>query len=215
VGASTQWTKIWCGGIQTAGLQSDGSLWFWGSLTGDSDDKNKILVPTRISPDTNWTDVCFGYFTVFAVKSDGTLWCWGRDARFYTQAPDASLKATPAQIGAETDWRSCASSPGGFYHLLMKRDGFLWALDASEHRRIKPDAQYQPIKLRKIDLSKDIVSFGAGGDSIGVALTRDGEVWTWGEVTGEHPSTDFFGPSGEQLHPKSKFIDQPWQVSNN
>ena len=215
VGDSTQWTKIWCGGIQTVGLQSDGSLWFWGSPTGGSEDKNKILVPTRISPDTNWTDVCFGYFTVFAVKSDGTLWCWGREARFYTQTHDADLEVTPAQVGAEKDWRSCASSPGGFYLLLMKRDGSLWALDASEHRMVKPDAQYQPVKLRKIDLNKDIVSFGAGGDSIGVALTRDGEVWTWGEVTGEHSQKDFFGPTGEYLHPQFKIIDQPWQLSNN
>jgi len=73
VGTSTNWTKILGGGIQSVGLQSDGSLWFWGSLTGDSKDKNKILVPTRISPDTNWVDACFGYFTMFALKSDGTL----------------------------------------------------------------------------------------------------------------------------------------------
>ena len=102
VGASTQWTKIWCEGIQTAGLQSDGSLWFWGALTGDAVEKNRILVPTRISPVTNWTDVCFGYFTGFAVKSDGTLWCWGRDARYYAQAHDANLEVTPAQF-AGTD----------------------------------------------------------------------------------------------------------------
>jgi RNA polymerase sigma factor (sigma-70 family) len=212
VGNSTRWTKIWCGNVQTVGLQSDGSLWFWGSLTGD--DKNKILIPTLISPDTNWSDVCFGYFTVFAIKSDGTLWSWGKEANFYTQAHDASLNATPARIGTEANWKFCASSPGGLYQILMKKDGSLWALDASDHRHIKPDAEYAPVSLRKIDLNKDIVSFGAGGDSIGVALTRDGEVWTWGEVAGEHSSKDFFRPNGDWLNPKSRMIGKPWQIAN-
>jgi alpha-tubulin suppressor-like RCC1 family protein len=214
VGASTNWTKIWAGDIQTVALQSDGSLWFWGSLTGDADGTNEFLAPTRISPDTNWVDVCFGYFTVFAIKSDGTLWSWGREANLYTQAGDASLNAIPMQVGTETDWQSCASSAGRFYHILMKKDGSLLALDASEHRRIKADSEYKPVKLRKIDLHKDIVAYTAGEDSLGVVLTRDGEVWTWGKVIGEHSPKDYKGPKGEQLFPESKIIDKPWQLSN-
>jgi alpha-tubulin suppressor-like RCC1 family protein len=212
VGTSTNWTKVWSGGIQTVGLQSDGSLWFWGSVTGGSDGKN-ILVPTRISPDTNWVDVCFGYFTVLAIKSDGTLWSWGNEARFYTQNYDPGLDATPMQVGTETDWQSCASSPGCFYHILTKKDGSFWALDASEHRIGKPDSQYKPVKLHKLDLPKDIVAYTAGGDDIGVVLTRDGEVWTWGSVVGELSPKDYFGPKGEQFRPKSRVVEQPWQLS--
>jgi RNA polymerase sigma factor (sigma-70 family) len=214
VGTSTNWTKIWAGGSQTVGLQADGSLWFWGSLTGSSKDTNKFLVPTRISPDTNWLDVCFGYFTVFAIKSDGTLWSWGLKANFYTQTSDASMNSTPMQVGTETDWQSCASSPGCFYHILRKTDGSLWALDASEHRRVKPDSEYKPIPLRKINLQRDVVAFTAGGDNIGVVLTRDGEVWTWGRVDGEHSPKDYFGPKGKQLFPKFKIMDKPWQLLN-
>ncbi len=214
VGTSTHWQKIWAGDIQTVGLQSDGSLWFWGSMTGDGQNTNSILIPTRMSPDTNWVDACFGYFTVLAIKSDGTLWSWGREANFYTRASDTSLNAVPQQVGTEDDWQSCASSPGGFYHLLKKKDGSFWALDASEHRQVKPAAEYKPVKLRKLDLPKDIVAFTAGGDNIGVILTRDGEVWTWGRVIGELSPKDFWGPKGKPLYPKSRVIDKPWQLSN-
>ncbi len=214
VGTSTNWTKIWAGDLQTVGLQSDGSLWFWGSFSGDSKDKKTFLVPTRISPDTNWTDVCLGYYTIFAIKSDGTLWSWGLKANFYTDAADASLNRTPMQVGKESDWQSCSSMAGGFYHVLMRKDGSLWALDASEHRQVKPVSEYKPIKLRKIDLHKDIVAFTGGDDDIGAVLTRDGEVWTWGKVIGEHSPKDHFGPKGESLFPKSKTIDKPWQLSN-
>jgi alpha-tubulin suppressor-like RCC1 family protein len=214
VGTSTNWTKVWSGGIQTVGLKSDGSLWFWGSITGDAKDTNQFRAPTRISPDTNWMDVCFGYFTVLAIKSDGTLWSWGRDARFYTQTYDPSLNATPAQVGTETDWQSCASSPGCFYHILRKKDGSFWALDASEHRTDKPDASYKPVKLHKLDLPKDIVAFTAGGDDIGIVMTRDGEIWTWGTVIGEHSKKDYWGPRGQPAYPKSRVIEHPWQLSN-
>jgi RNA polymerase sigma factor (sigma-70 family) len=213
VGNSTNWTKIWAGGIQSVGLQSDGSLWFWGTLTGDSKDTNKFLVPTRISSDTNWADVCFGYFTVLAVKSDGTLWSWGRDASFYT-GNDARLNAIPMQVGTENDWQACGSSAGGYFHLLMTKDGSLWELDASDHRQITPDGKYQTVKLRKIDFHMDTIAFAAGGDSLGVVLTRDGEVWTWGKVIGEHSQKDYWGPNHEQLFPESKIVNTPWQLSN-
>ena len=215
VGLANNWVKIWAGGSQTVGLQSDGSLWFWGTLTGDLD-SNKFLVPTLISPDTNWVDVSFGYFTEFAIQSDGTLWSWGREAKFYTQTGDASLNAIPMQVGTDNDWQSCASSSGGFYHVLTKKDGSLWALDASEHRRVKPDSEYKPVRLRKIDLHKDIVAFAAGGDNMGVVLTRDGEVWTWGRVMGEHAQKVSREPSGKQviLQYETRSIEKPWQLSN-
>jgi alpha-tubulin suppressor-like RCC1 family protein len=157
-------------------------------------------------------DVCFGYFTVFAIKSDGTLWSWGREANFYTGA-DTNLNATPMQVGTDSDWQSCASQPGGFYQLLMKKDGSLWAMDASDHRIVKPWSEYKPIKFVKIDLNKDIVAFVAGGDNMGVALTRDGEVWAWGNVIGEHSSNAFRGPNHIHISPKYKIIDKPWQLS--
>jgi RNA polymerase sigma factor (sigma-70 family) len=213
VGTSTNWTKVLGGGIQTVGLQSDGSLWFWGSLTGGSKDTNKFLVPTRISPDTNWVDACFGYFTVLALKSDETLWTFGLDAEIYTGASDKGLNATPAQIGTESDWQSISSSPGCFYHILRKRDGSLWALDASEHRIVKPASKYKPVAPKKINFNKDIAAYAAGGDNIGIILTHDGEVWTWGRILGQLSPKDYW-KNGKPAHPESKIIDKPWQVSN-
>ena len=212
VGSSTNWTRIECDGIQAVGLQSDGSLWFWGALTGSSKDEHKFLVPTRVSPDSNWVDVGFGYFTMFALKSDGTLWVFGNKARFYAPSGDTSRLA-PAQIGAENDWQAMSSAPGCFYLLLRKKDGSLWVLDASEHRTVKSDKDYKPLAFRKIDFPKDIAAFAAGGDNIGIVLSGDGEVWTWGRVIGEHSQKDFLGPKGQELQPEYRDADEPWQVS--
>ena len=218
VGTSTNWIKIWGGGIQTVGLQSDGSLWFWGSLDGNGSGTNKFLAPTRISPDTNWVDACFGYFTMFALKSDGTLWAWGLEAAIYNGGPDHGLdgsfaQITPTQIGTENDWQSISSARGCFYHILRKKDGSLWALDASEHRTIKPASEYKPVALKKINFHKDIAAYAAGGDNIGIILTPDGEVWTWGRVLGQLSRKDYWR-NGQPAHPKSKIIGKMWQVSN-
>lgn len=43
---------------------------------------------------------------------------------------------------------------------------------------------YEPRRLRRIELQKDIVAFGTGRHGLGVALTADGQVWTWGEALG-------------------------------
>jgi RNA polymerase sigma factor (sigma-70 family) len=213
VGTSTNWTKIVGGGIQTVGLQSDGSLWFWGTLTGDAKDTNTFRVPTRISPDTKWVDACFGYSMVLAIKSDGTIWAWGNRANFYTGVTDTNLNAVPMQVGTDSDWQSISSANGCFYHILKKKDGSFWALDGSELRTIKPSSEYKPIKFKKLDLPKDVIAFAAGGDNIGVVLSRNGEVWTWGNVIGEHSPKAFWGPNRQQLSPTYEVIDKPWQLS--
>lgn len=212
VGKSAGWKRIWAGGIQYVGLQSDGSLWFWGSRIGDGNAGDAVPLPVRISPDTNWVDVCFGYFTVFAIKSDGTLWCWGNMARFYSDDLDAVSRFKPARVGNDDDWQSCHSGEGGFYQLLRKKDDSLWALDASEHRQVKPDTEYPPVKFIKIGWHKDIAAFTAGGDNVGVIITHDGEVWTWGRVLGELSRTDDRSPNGESLHPKGRTIQKPWRL---
>ena len=214
VGTSTNWKKIVGGGVQTVGLQSDGSLWYWGSLYGDGRGTNNFLVPTRVLPGTKWVDACFGYFMVLAIKSDGTLWAWGNSANFYTGVTDTNLNAIPMQVGTDTDWQSISSARGCFYHILKKKDGSFWALDGSELRTGKPAPEIKPFKFKKLDLPKDIVAYAAGNDNLGVVLTRNGEVWTWGNVLGQHPHSDYFGTRPREVKfPKIEVRNKPWQLT--
>jgi len=191
VGLSTNWVKVWANNIENIGLQSDGSLWFWGHRYLQFGPKGEsTLVPTRLSPDTNWVDVGLGDFMGFAVKSDGTLWAWGADADVFTGAPDPALNGVPRQVGTNHDWRACST----FWNsctLLMKQDGSLWALDDVLDQRGKrlgdPAWQTKPVTLRRINLQKDVVAFAGGRKRLGVAVTREGEVWTWGMALGQHP----------------------------
>jgi alpha-tubulin suppressor-like RCC1 family protein len=162
-------------------------------------------------------DVSFGYFSVFAIKSDGTLWAWGRNAGIYTGTPIQLLNETPARVGTNSDWKTCSSSEY-FYHVLQKKDGSLWALDASDYAFVNK-TNYRPVALKPIYLKKDVVAFGATGRSImGVALTREGEVWTWGKVLGEYTSgnatlqsvADAIKWKTDRFQPKPIMRSEPW-----
>lgn len=196
VGSSTNWVKVWANNVNSVGHQADGSLWFWGHLLLQFGPKGtNILSPRPLSSDTNWVDVGLGDFMGFAIKSDGTLWAWGADADIFTGAPDPALNAQPRQVGTNSDWLACSPFANSCL-LLMKKDRSLWALDDSLDQRAKRLGnsawKMQPVQARRIELPKDIVAFAGGHHRLGVAVTRDGEVWTWGMALGERSPGDAF-----------------------
>jgi len=145
-------------------------------------------------------------------------------------APDPALNTTPRQVGTNHDWQACAP----FWNrctLLMKQDGSLWALDDVLDQRGKrignPAGKIQSVPLRNINLQKDIVAFCGGRHRLGVAVTRDGEVWTWGWALGQQgPATaivqalsQFLNRAGVrnkwgQGRPDPVIHPEPWQLPN-
>ena len=219
IGVGSNWIKVWADGIENVGLQSDGSLWFWGYQYRWFNDKGTSFhVPTRVSPDTDWVDVSLGDFRAFAIKSNGTLWTWGTDADIYTGG-DKTRNDTPVQVGTDQDWQACGASFAGPCALFKKRDGSLWALDDVQDQRSKRLGDHawelQPVPFRRIPLHKEVVAFAGGYQKLGVALTRNGEVWTWGRVVGDHATSDYRGPNGDWQQPKFTTRDTPWRLLNS
>lgn len=221
VGTATNWVKIRAGGVSAAGIQSDGSLWIWGGSpklgnTASLSPQN-LLGPTRITSDTNWVDVSVAFKLWLAIKSDGTLWAWGRNAYLLTGAAQDACEI-PTPIGHETDWQSVCSSRGGLYHLLKKRDGTFWIMDASQ-------GNHRSVRLSKVDLPPNIVAWAAGGGAV-AAITQDGEVWTCGAILGQHGPKYRFLHFAEELcwrlgwkvqwhYGRPRIVrEQPWQLRN-
>ncbi|HLH56908.1 MAG TPA: hypothetical protein VKY92_25210 [Verrucomicrobiae bacterium] len=226
VGTSTNWVKIWANNIESVGLQSDGTLWRWGyCLLRFGATPTNVLSPTRLSADTNWVDVGLGDFMGFAIKSDGTLWAWGADADIYTGAPSPDLNGAPRQVGADHNWAQCAP----FWNccvLLKKTDGSLWALDDVLDQRGarlgNSSWKMKPLVPRRINLDEQILAFAGGRRKLGVALTPDGEVWTWGWAMGQRSPSDrilecvswLLARTGIQSRPlEPGVVSKPWRLA--
>jgi alpha-tubulin suppressor-like RCC1 family protein len=237
VGSATNWVRVWASVLESVGLQSDGSLWYWGDNLNPAfgQDVGKTTVPTRVSPDTNWVDVGFGVNTVFAIKSDGTLWVWGRQADVYTGASDPAQNLIPARVGTNSDWRSISACAGWWCQGLIKKDGSLWFLDASDGKPNGPRSPYQPVQFKRVGFTNVYAAYAAGATHaaapgvhgpIGVVLTPKGEVWTWGMVLGDPPTLKshwqaFVAGVAREFHHKATlpdpppvFRDQPWELRN-
>jgi RNA polymerase sigma factor (sigma-70 family) len=207
VGVNT-WKEVRAGFINGAGIQTDGSLWAWGGgpTAGNTATGNEKAwpAPQRISDDTNWVDAAVGENVVFALNSDGSVWAWGYAAARYTKATGG--ESTLTRIGTDSDWSgiSCCASR---WLVLTKKDGSLWTMTSTNDS--------DPAELKPVHLQKDVVAIG-GGRKLAVALTRDGEMWTWGRTIGEGVTT--FRKSGkniEEVPAKSHVYEEPWQLANN
>ena len=235
VGSATNWIKVWAGTLESVGLQSDGSLWYWGDNPDPAFQQGtgQVLVPTRVSPDTNWVDAGFGVNTVLAIKADGTLWTWGRNAHVYSDAQNPSLDTMPTRVGTNSDWASVPACGLGWCQGLTKKDGSLWLMDASDFDVNLRRGPSRAVRFGRVDLQKDVVAYTAGVAHInapgghlpiGVALTRDGEVWTWGMMLGDPRSlgnrlayravklANHFGYKGEPPYATPIMRQTPWRL---
>jgi hypothetical protein len=108
---------------------------------------------------------------------------------------------------------------------LRKKDDSLWQLNAPDYGSGRPPSGFPSLEFKRLGSPKDVVAFGAGRGGIGVALTRGGEVWTWGRVFGERSLQDRlarfyeetmagFGVKVGWRQPTAITRQQPWQLRN-
>jgi alpha-tubulin suppressor-like RCC1 family protein len=238
VGTGTNWVKVWAGLLETVAMQSNGTLWYWGESPDPAvaQGVGSIVAPALVNDDTNWVDVGFGENTVLAIKSNGTLWAWGRQAHLYTGNGNQSLNTTPMRVGTNSDWQSISGSTGWWCSGLRKKDGSLWLLDLSEGMPNGPRSPKPQPEFRRVSFKVEYIAFAGGAvhaaaagyhGHIGVAVTRDGEVWTWGMVLGDPPTLKS-GLQGVLVKlasfahvrlpapvPPPVFQEQPWQIRND
>ena len=228
-------------------------------------DIGRIVEPTRVNQDTDWVDVGFGVDTAFAIKSNGTLWAWGRNADVYTisplpepQRPDGDrvppgplpegeglvrgnrastlfLSSGPIRVGTGSDWQSISRVAGWWCLGLIKKDGSLWLMDASDSKPNGPRTPYKPVQFRRMDFQKPCAAYAAGAvhaagagihGAIAVFLTPDGEVWTSGMILGDPATLGFrlqtgIAKAANFLHlkvpspdPPPIFKNKPWQLES-
>jgi len=132
IGSATNWQSVSAGGLTTAAIKTDGTLWTWGHNNyGQLGNNTEGLAARKSSPvqtiagGTNWTKVSVSGSHVLALKTDGTLWAWGRNSLAALGDGGVINKSSPIQTSAGgTTWSQVSAG----YNLSagIKTDGTLW-----------------------------------------------------------------------------------------
>ncbi|SHK21757.1 Alpha-tubulin suppressor [Desulfatibacillum alkenivorans DSM 16219] len=186
--------KVAAGERHSLALTSQGEVWTWGDNSrgqlGDGffyERRSPVKVRhIRTNPLINVLDAACGGKHSLAVTSDGTVWAWG--ANNDGQIGDGTLKnrQNPRQVmrfGKPLDGVKAVAA--GFAHsLALGVDGTVWAWGDNEFGQLGDCSDYDrkaPVQvMQSVDKPLDNVVAIAAGRAFSLALTRDGEVWAWG-----------------------------------
>ncbi|MBV9897199.1 MAG: S8 family serine peptidase [Chloroflexi bacterium] len=122
----------------------------------------------------------------------GTAWTWGKDG---TQVAQSSPAPVSGEGGQGTLDQITAVSAGGLYTLALAGDGTAWSWGSNYDGRLGNNSTADsdtPVRVR--GFSEPVIAVAAGAKD-GLALTTDGNVWSWGESGEQLGIEDFSIPS--------------------
>ena len=165
-----------------AAIRQDGSLWTWGLNSsrqlGHSPTSNQVAVPTRVGTDNDWRTVAVAGGQMLALRSNRGLWAWGANSFGQLGVGDTVQRSTPTQVGTDQDW--AAVSPASDHCFALKTNGSLWAWGNSPKGLLGLGGDSGVITSpNQIGTDMDWRMVTAG-EHCGLAIKRDGSLWTWG-----------------------------------
>ena len=179
------WKQIACGGLHTAAIKTDGTLWIWGAGSvgrlGDNTSTNRSTPVTTFSGGTNWKQIGLGNACAHsaAIKTDGTLWVWGFNPTGQLGDNTTTNRVTPiTTFSGGTNWKQVSA---GYRHTAaIKTDGTLWTWG----RNLDGECGNNTVAQR----NTPITTFAGGtnwkqvscGRDHTVAIKTDGTLWAWG-----------------------------------
>lgn len=195
-----------CGQAYNLGIQSDGTLWAWGTDYGGRmglDPTTQTSVPLQIGSDADWAVVDAGTFVSLAIKTDGTLWGWGENGSGLLGDGTNTSQLTPTQVGTDTDWAQI--STGGYRSCAVKTDGGLWCwggADGNAPVQIEAGTNFEQVDVGGFHTcaiatdgtlwcqgNNTVGQLGVGSRDAAVDLTQVGEETDWIEVVASNDFT--------------------------
>ena len=184
----TNWKQVSCGGLSTAAIKTDGTLWLWGTnyngRLGDNTTTRRFSPVQTVTGGTNWSQVACGgnsqgYGHTAAIKTDGTLWLWGRNSNGQLGDNTTTSKSSPVQtITGGTNWKQV--SCGDRHTAAIKSDGTLWTWGMNNRGQLGTgniSGRSSPVQTITGGTTWKQV---ACGNECTAAVKTDGTLWTWG-----------------------------------
>lgn len=116
--------------MHTVALQSDGTLWAWGSnwygqLGYGTASIGITKGPRQVGSGAAWASIAAGDYHTMGLQTDGTLWAWGNNGSGQLGDGTVEDKRAPVQVGSGPVWVAVAA--GNSHTVALQADGTLWA----------------------------------------------------------------------------------------
>jgi alpha-tubulin suppressor-like RCC1 family protein len=110
------------------------------------------------------------------------LWTWGKNNRGQLGLGDTTVRSSPNQVGALTDWLNI--SAGGYegFSLAVKTDGTLWSWGYGTQGALGLGNNTNYSSPKQVGALTGWIFVAAGGYH-SVAIKNDGTLWAWGRNT--------------------------------
>jgi|GEM_PF-3133948 len=178
-------------------LQSDGTVWAWGSNeSGQLGDGTTAAreSPVQVSDLTEVTGVAAGMGFAYALKRNGTVWAWGKGTSGELGNGSLEISYRPVQVSGLIDVVAIAAGWNGGY--ALKRDGTVWAWGPNWWGRLGSDNAQDGDVPVKVNGLPAIRALAAGSDFV-LALGNDGTLWAWGRNSlGQYGDGSTTSPGG-------------------
>lgn len=136
------WAQVCTTSTNGFGIKTDLSLWGWGLNTA-----GEIGQPVNTTVTYSWTSMArtmgirstpagvgvASSTSVHVIRSDGTMWAWGENRRGELGVGDTTRRASPTQIGTDTNWAILYRGMPEGNAAAIKTDGRLykWGYNAN------------------------------------------------------------------------------------
>jgi alpha-tubulin suppressor-like RCC1 family protein len=206
-----QWTVISAGNGVACGIQSDRSLWCWGSTAEGQvgvTSTSSILGPTELLPGQTWSTVSAGQGGC-AIKTDGELWCWGQEA---VVSDSYEPRPVPMAVGPQWTgfkWTTVASRIVTSGFCATGEDGSVWCFgddDFGEMGNGVTTTETLPLTQATSSATWVTVSCSLGQTC---ALDDTGNIWCWGDNRDGQVGDDLPGEA-PALTPVQAGTDTDW-----
>jgi alpha-tubulin suppressor-like RCC1 family protein len=188
VSGGTNWKQVSAGGMISAAIKTDGTLWLWGAGNYGQLGTNSIISASSpvqtVSGGTNWKQVSVGWADttahVGAIKTDGSLWLWGMSDSGRLGTNNTTRRSSPVQtVSGGTNWKQI--SIGHAHTAAIKTDGTLWLWGDGAAGGLGDNtaaSKSSPVQTVAGGSSWKQVSTGCVHSA---AIKTDGTLWVWGD----------------------------------